>query len=251
MRRVRHLPSVLRALTATLLVAVALGCTDSREAIRASLVCDECTRELQYVVSLGDDAVEVLRAALREGPNPQERAAYLEQTTDEWRAAKVGNVGVIGGLATLSDSVTFVTTGLANLVSTYQRRAAWNLRAIGTPAARAALHDANVDEANNVFSWPPEVRALVERLDSNDPITGVYVSSPVGALPIGGVAQLTAEVRGVGSVSQGVVWTTTNASIATITPNGVLLRVGPGPAVARACSTVVQSLCGVVVIAMP
>lgn len=239
-------------LGATLVILAVGACTGADDVVLRGLLCDECRAESQRIVDLGDAAGDPLRVALREGPSAAVRNNYRAQAAEEHRLARRAKNGQLGGLSVLSDSAPFVDGALDNLVASYQKRAAWSLRAIGTTAARLALHEARVDNANGQFLWRADVRSLVELIDSDDPITSVTVTSPVAVLPLAGTAQLTAKVSGVIQVAQTVVWTSTNSALATITSGGVVTRVGSGPAVGlRACSSVRPTVCGVAVIGMP
>lgn len=241
----------LRALMAPLTLLFATACGDARDDVAAWLACDECQNELSVVVAHGDDALEPLLVVLYRGLSVPEQRNYTAQLAEQYRLAHVAKLAAAVAGSAISDSSAFVTEGLSGLIRSFQLRAAVAVRALDTPAARAALHQAWVDDTSGIVGWPAEVRALVEQLDRPEPVTLVRVSSPVPTLAIGGSAQLSALVSGPVPVPRGVVWTSTASVLLTVSNSGMVTRVGEGSTAVRACSTSNPSICGRVVIGMP
>jgi hypothetical protein len=125
MRRSAFLLGILAALTAC-------AAPPSETAARRWLRCEECKRgELDSVVRFGDQAVGVLASAL-DGPPASERASVRRQSEDRYAR-----------LHPAAFSLTrYVSHYDSNFVAHYQAHAMVALGAIGTPAARAALHQA-------------------------------------------------------------------------------------------------------------
>ena len=243
--------SALRALCAPLVLILAVACADAPDDVANWLGCDECPDELAVVVAHGDDALEPLLVALYRGASVPQQRNYTAQLTEEYRLAHLARLAAPASGNALSDSSDFVTAGLMGLLRSIQLRAAWAVRALDTPAARAALHRAWVDDSAGFLGWPAEVRALVGQLDSADPVTLVSVTSPVSTLAIGDSVQLSAAVSGPVAVPQTVAWVSTATASVVVRPTGVVRRVGVGSTAVRACSTANPTICGRVVIGMP
>lgn len=119
-----------------LLLVVAAGCqrlTSTEQAtVRRWLLCEECVAgERDSVVALGDRAVPTLGKAL-EGPPADGLENIRNQVASEY--ARISS-HVVSRQA-------YVRHYVDNYVATYQSRAAVALAGIGTPRARAVLHDA-------------------------------------------------------------------------------------------------------------
>jgi hypothetical protein len=224
---------------AAMLVLLVAACA-KRDPVELWLLCDDCAGSLDDVTRMGDDAVSPLDKALRQGPTAAARDNYRAQAAEEFRMRRRGTGSAV--ILTAADSTAFVNSALNNLVATFQKRAALALRTIGTPTARQALHAAALSSAQH--GWSNDVLTLVLQLDSNDPITGVTVRSPVVDVPVGGNATMTAIVSGVGTVPQTVTWSVSNFAVGTVTTAGEFTRTGPGPVSVQACSTVKSTICG-------
>lgn len=236
---------------ALLFAVAALGTACSADdPVAAWLGCD-CPVELQRAVALGDEAVQPLVAALRAGPTSTQRSNYGLQAADEYRLARRfrDTQGAVAGVTVVSsDSGPFVARRVDDMVADYQKRAAYALRGIGTPVARQQLHWAYLDHISGGVVWRTDVRTAVQALDTDFPITSVTVRSPVADLPLGGTAQLTARVAGAGLVPQGVTWSSESSPVATVSPTGMVTRVGVGKVTIRACAIVSPQVCGVMLL---
>lgn len=237
-----------RLATGTLVLALALAACDDTDPVAAWLVCD-CPVELARIVALGDAKVDTLTLALRTGPSVAERDNYRAQLAEEHRLARRFRDS-FPGVSSISDSATFTDEGVANLVAQYQKRAAWALRGIGTVRARQELHQAWLDHMSGSVPWRPDVRAEVELLDREEPITSVTVLGATD-VAVGASSQLTVRVRGAALVTQAVTWVSSDAARVAVSAGGLVTRVAPGPAVVTACSAVSPAQCGSVTISMP
>lgn len=245
---------VAAAQRSSLFVGLALGvaCSDAADLVAADpvaawLACD-CPIELQRVVALSDAAVQALVSALRNGPTSTQRSNYGIQAADEYRLARRfrdTQGGVVGAAVVVSDSAPFVTRRVGDMIADYQKRAAYALRGIGTPASRQQLHWAHLDHITGSVVWRTDVRAVVESLDTDFPVTSVTIRSPVADIPLGGTVQLSARVRGAGLVPQSVGWASGSVPVAVVTPTGMVTRVGVGNVTIRACAVVSPMVCGV------
>jgi hypothetical protein len=233
----------------TRLVAAALfsiACSGG-DPVDAWLGCD-CPIELQRVVALGDVAVIPLAEALRNGPTVAQRNNFALQIADEFRLARRfrdTQSGVVGAASVVSDSGTFVSRRVDDMVADIQKRAAYALRGIGTPSARQQLHWAHLDNIAGSVVWRADVQSVVRLVDTDFPVTSVTVRSPVVDLPVGGSAQLAARVKGAGPVPQQVNWISPSPAVVTITSSGVATRLTPGRVLLQACALVSPSICGV------
>lgn len=106
------------------------------EQVTSWLECEECTDgELRHVVSLGDQAVPALAAALHHGPSEESRAQLRKHRLATY--AQLKDYGPVP----LTEEV-YVRKYTENAVALYQVRAAVALGAIGGPEARRALEEA-------------------------------------------------------------------------------------------------------------
>jgi hypothetical protein len=228
-------------------LALGIACSNATDPVAAWLSCD-CPIELQRVVALSDAAVQPLVDALRNGPTPTQRSNYGIQAADEYRLARRfrdTQSGVVGAAVVLSDSAPFVSRRVDDMVADYQKRAAFALRGVGTPVARQQLHWAYLDHIAGGVVWRTDVRAVVESLDTDFPVTSVTIRNPVADIPLGGTVQLSARVRGAALVPQSVTWQSGSVPVAVVSPSGMVTRVGVGNVTLRACSVVMPLLCGV------
>ncbi|MEX2181573.1 MAG: Ig-like domain-containing protein [Gemmatimonadaceae bacterium] len=239
-------------LRVALALLAGVACADPRGDVAAWLTCEECPTELARVVAHGDAALEPLVVALYRGAAWPHQQNFLAQVWEERRLAeRAAALDTIFRGHGLSDSAVMLSRALRNLLSESQQRAAWAIRAIDTPAARAALHEAAGYGAAGALGWPSEVTALVLRLDAADPATSVSVRSPVRVLALGDSAQLAAEVHGPLRVRQDVIWSSSAAAAVTVTADGRITRVSRGTVTVRACSATAPTVCGSVSIGMP
>jgi hypothetical protein len=112
------------------------GARSVEERVRSWLECEECTDgELRHVVSLGDEAVPTLAAALGHGP-PEESQARLRKH----RLATYAQLKDYGSVPMTEEE--YVRKYAENTVALYQVRAAVALGAIGGSEARRALEGA-------------------------------------------------------------------------------------------------------------
>lgn len=234
---------------ACIAVLASTGCLSGNDPVAEWLACD-CNSALQQTVALGDGAVDALTVALRDGPPPQAVANFGLQAADTWHQARRYR-DANPGIASLTDSVPYVSARVQALTVDYQTRAALALRGIATPLARQRLHGLLLDVIGGVLQWPPGVRPFVEKLDSDFPVTSVSIRNPAVDIPPGGTVQLTARVRGAGLVPQQVAWVTTNGAIAVVNSAGLVTRTGPGPVTIQACSVVAANVCGATGLGIP
>lgn len=227
------------------------ACQSQPPVIERWLLCDHCPPELQdSVAALGDAAIAPLARGLGLGPRQLRIQNVRWQAADNHAYAE-SYLTRHPGSGSVADSATFVRLYAGNYVASYQKRAALALRAIGSTTARAALHDTRLAHAANPFPWwRADVDTLASRIDSDPPVIAVSVAAGQPAVASGGTTTVTATVVGVGQLPQGVAWTSSDPTRATVSAVGVVVVTPvatPGPVVIRACS-VVAPVCGAVTI---
>jgi hypothetical protein len=239
-----------RALAVLALGALA-ACADPRPDVEAWLACDECPVELAAVVAHGDAAIDPLVLAMYYGGSHRDHVNHVLQLSEEHRVAR-RSVGLTpASLALLSDSAVFVDRGRSRLREANRGRAVWALRALDTPAARAALSAGRQAQTSGAISWDSTTIRLVDRLDANVPVTAVAVTSPSRVVAVGNDVTLTARVHGPVAVPQAVTWSSSNAALVTVSATGEADRNAPGTVFIRACSVAVPTVCGSLALGTP
>jgi hypothetical protein len=241
----------LRLVPGLLATALVAGCGDARGDVAAWLTCEECPVELAAVVAHGDAALEPLVVALYRGPSWPQQQNFLAQVREEYRLAKDAEAALPAGVSQLSDSLVVLARALEDLISAFQLRSAWAIRALDTPRARAGLRQAAVEDSAYALGWRNDVDALVALLDVDEPVTAVSVRGPSDTLGIGLSEQVSAVVHGPVTVSQQVIWSSSAAAIVTVSATGELTRLGPGPVTVSACAAAAPAVCGRVAIHAP
>lgn len=116
--------------------------SEASRAIISLLECEECTDgELEAVKRLGETAVPILVAYLRNGPSPPNLEKQKEHLIKRYEQVKAyGNSHALTFEISKKD---YVRTYVENYKALYQIRSAQALSAIGGPDARRALREAS------------------------------------------------------------------------------------------------------------
>jgi hypothetical protein len=225
-----------RLLAGMLVALTACAPPPSEMAIDRWLRCEECNRgELDSVVAFGSQAVGRLVGAL-DGPSAAELAWVHQQSVDRYTRLRPAAFG---------DSSRYLGHYDSNFVASYQAHAAIALGRIGTPEARAALHQAmrndsvfRHDVLRSLSRAAPIVLAAVDGNNQGAPFDSlvrvnptVRVADSVTGQPLAGIG-VTFMVRSGGGrlaksgspADSAVVQRTSGNGLAS-----VRWQVGPGP----------------------